>query len=358
MRIFLNKTEYLCERNDYMKKILGLLVAAAVSASMITGVSAESAEPSVKVNGRTVMFREEQAPVILNDRTYVPLRRVLEQMGAKVQWNGETKTVTVDSEDNIIRLVMTIDNPEITVYTFTSVLHADKSTVTSDVAPIIMNDRTMLPIRAVAEAMGATVKWDDSGVCADITTKTAKIYASQKGADTTADSFSLADSYKDSLPKLTLSGDSAEVKEGEDVTLKLKLSDLEKAGSDVKFCSTTVSIEYDAENFSYEGYKCINDGEEVSPALSADNPVFTDGCAKIITLFLPANAYVPGEDGTIMEIQFKSLNGKGGSFSISDGITSLGNNTELLVTAGGESNIKTLSRYDELYIDTAPVEIK
>lgn len=340
-----------------MKKFISFMMAATVFASAFT-VSAQTNEPTVKVDGRTVVFRDEQAPVILNDRTYVPLRRVLEQMGAKVEWDGENRTVTVDSYDNIIRLVMEIDSPEISVYTFTSVLHADASTVTSDVAPIIINDRTMLPIRAVAEALKADVKWDDAGRCADITTKRAKLYAEKNGADISSDSFILADSYKDSLPRLTLSSDSADVKEGDTVTLKLALSDLAKAGESVKFCSTTVSIEYDSQNFSYGGFTCIKDGTEASPALSADNGSFTDGCAKIITLFLPDNAYVPEGDETILEIRFTALTDNGGSFNLSDGISSLGNNTEILVTDGSAENLKSLSAYDELYIDTTPVEVK
>ena len=35
------------------------------------------------------------APTIINDRTYVPIRFVAEELGAEVQWNEETKTVTI-----------------------------------------------------------------------------------------------------------------------------------------------------------------------------------------------------------------------------------------------------------------------
>ena len=35
------------------------------------------------------------APMIINDRTYVPIRFVAEELGAEVQWNEETKTVTI-----------------------------------------------------------------------------------------------------------------------------------------------------------------------------------------------------------------------------------------------------------------------
>ena len=339
-----------------MKKSLSFARAAAMSVSMTASVFA-AAEPTVKVDGRSIMFREEQAPVVMNNRTYVPLRRVLEKMNAKVAWDGTTGTITIDSSDNIIRLIMTINNPEIEVYTFTSVLHADKSIVTSDAAPVIMNNRTMIPIRVVAEALGATVQFSSGDRCVDITSKAAKTQAKIEGVYTDSESFNLIDVYKDNLPKLTLSADSENIGEDGKVTLKLKLSDLEKAGSGIKFCSTTVSIVYDGSNFAYKGYQCIKDGEKISPALSADNGTFTDNSAKIITLFMPENAYVPDEDGTIMEIYFSALSDKGGNFSISDGISPLGNNTELIVTYG-EDDLKTIASYDELYIDTTPVVIK
>lgn len=342
-----------------MKKFLSLITAAALSASMTSAVFAESVEPSVKVDGRTVMFRDEQAPVIMNNRTYVPLRRVLETMNAKVEWNGEDRTVTIDSSDYIKRIVMTIDSPEIEVYTFTSVLHADKNVVTSDVAPVIMNDHTMIPIRVVAEALGATVNYIEGDRCADIITKNAKAYAKEMGADPEVEGFVLADAFKDSLPNLSLSYDGKSTDEDGNITLKLNLSDLERAGEDKKFCSATVSILYNGENFSYRGYSCIKDGEKISPALAADNGTFTENSAKIITLFMPESAYVPTEGNeTIMEIYFSPLNENGGSFSISDGRTLLGNNTELIVAYGEDNDIATISAYDELYIDTTPITIK
>lgn len=340
-----------------MKKISAIIAAALLAVTSAAAVCAESASPTVMVDGRTLMFREDQPPIILNDRTYVPVRRVLENMDAKVQWDADTKTVRVDSYDNIKRLILTIDSPEITVYTFTSVLHADEEKITSDVAPVIVGDRTMLPIRVIAEAMGATVDWDDAKRLTVITTQQAKRYAKAAGIDASGEDFVLADAYSEKVPQLSLAYDGGSVKKDDVVTLKLKLANLEADSAESKLSSITVSIMYNKDNFAYDSFRCVSDSGTVEPALSANNPEFADGCVKIITLTLPANAYLPAEDGTIMEIDFAALNDNGGEFSISNAVSELGSNTELIVATDSETYY-SISGYDKLYIDTTPVSVK
>lgn len=327
-------------------------------AAPVTAGDSQTTEPTVKVDGRTLMFREDQPPVILNDRTYVPLRRVLENMGATVKWDDATKTVQVDSYDNITRILLTVDNPEITVYTFTSVLNADERKVTSDVAPVIMNDRTMLPIRIIAESMGATVEWDDSAYVTTITTQQAKRYAKTKDIDSSAEGFVLESAIGADLPKLSLVCDAPEQVQKDDiVTLKLKLDNLAANDENAKVTAITAAVLYNKDNFVFDGFRCISDNGEVSPALSSSNPEFADGCARVISLSLPSNAFLPNSEGTIMEIDFKALNSEGGNFSLSDGISELGNNTELLISADGDTYY-TIANYKELYIDTTPIIVK
>ena len=89
-------------------------------------------------------------PYIKNSRTYVPLRFITESLGASVEWNDETQEVTIRSEEAII--VLKIGSKYIKV---------DNSTFKIDVAPEIVNDRTMLPIRSIAEYLNCEVNWDD-----------------------------------------------------------------------------------------------------------------------------------------------------------------------------------------------------
>ena len=112
---------------------------------------------SVVVNGETVAF-EDQAPVIKNDRTLVPLRGVLEAMGVQVEWSAEDQSVTATRGTDAA--YFTVGSTEL--------MTAD-GTVELDVAPEIINDRTMIPLRAVAEAFGAEVAWDDATKTVTIT---------------------------------------------------------------------------------------------------------------------------------------------------------------------------------------------
>jgi hypothetical protein len=104
---------------------------------------------TVKLNGSALSF--DVAPQIINDRTMVPMRKIFESLGASVDWNGDTRTITSSKGDTSI--VMAIDNPVMTV---------NGTEVTLDSAPVIVDDRTLVPVRAIAESFGSTVDWDGS----------------------------------------------------------------------------------------------------------------------------------------------------------------------------------------------------
>ena len=88
------------------------------------------------------------APVIQNGRTLVPIRAIMESFGGSVDWDNESRTVTLGYRDDTIKL--TIDS--------TSAYINDKHE-TLDVPPQIIGGRTMLPIRFVAEGFDFDVLW-------------------------------------------------------------------------------------------------------------------------------------------------------------------------------------------------------
>ena len=88
------------------------------------------------------------APLLQNNRTYVPVRFVAENLGVSVEWNSEEQKVTIRSEEAVIE--MTIGKR---FYYVNGKRHI------SDVPPIIVNNRTMLPIRKVAEALNCKIEW-------------------------------------------------------------------------------------------------------------------------------------------------------------------------------------------------------
>ena len=101
----------------------------------------------------------DAAPMIQNDRTYVPFRALAEAFGAEVAYDEATQAVT--AELNGVKVVMTIGSATYTVN------DAEK---TMDVAPFINGSRTMVPVRFVAEAFGIKVipTYDENGATADI----------------------------------------------------------------------------------------------------------------------------------------------------------------------------------------------
>ncbi len=121
--------------------------------------AAAEAEPRIIVDGNLVEFPDQQ-PVIIDGRTFVPVRGVLETMGKKVEWDEARQAVTIS--DDLITLELVIGSPTMSnavtdpvsgeVFEFNSEL---------DAPPRVINDRTCLPIRAVAEGFGVKVDWND-----------------------------------------------------------------------------------------------------------------------------------------------------------------------------------------------------
>ncbi len=102
------------------------------------------------VDGQTVETKE-MPPIILNGRTMVPAREFFEQLGAKVSWNQSAKRVTIDYNDQ--QIILTINSR--TVY-----IGENSTTISqADPAPKIINDKTMIPVRFVAEEFGFGVEW-------------------------------------------------------------------------------------------------------------------------------------------------------------------------------------------------------
>ena len=81
-----------------------------------------------------------------NDRSYVPVRFISESYQGTVEWVQETQTVNITFADRTISL--TIGKPEI-------IINGEMKEL--DVAPIIRNERTFLPLRACTEAIGKEV---------------------------------------------------------------------------------------------------------------------------------------------------------------------------------------------------------
>lgn len=156
-----------------MKKTVSVLLAICSLLIMcsITGCAAESKSvntieiilqinnPNMKVNGvEKPIDAEGSVPVIVNNRTLLPVRAVVEEMGGTVEWNGDTREVTLNYAADEIKL--TIDSTNAQLNGVNNIL---------DIAPSIINDRTMLPIRFIAESFKFNVDWEQSTQTVTIT---------------------------------------------------------------------------------------------------------------------------------------------------------------------------------------------
>lgn len=129
-----------------MKKIIySFLTIVMLLNCMIIPISAKS-NVTVELNGKKIEF--DQPPIIQNGRTLVPMRAIFEAMGCTVEWDNGLIDVWKDGE-NIMAL-----------FVGDTQMWIPNKTITLDVAPQIINDRTLVPVRAISESMGADVEWD------------------------------------------------------------------------------------------------------------------------------------------------------------------------------------------------------
>jgi len=128
----------------------------------------------VQVNGNAVTF-PDTAPQKIGSVVMVPVRSVFEQMGATVDWDPTTQTVTANGNGN--NVVLHIGDSIATVNGETHYL---------DLAPITIGDRTMVPMRFLGDALGGQVTWNGDSNLVAITTNTTPQTSAATTTDTTA----------------------------------------------------------------------------------------------------------------------------------------------------------------------------
>jgi len=106
---------------------------------------------AVEIFGKKIEF--DQNPVLYKDRTMVPVRRIFEELGAKVSWDNTTQTVIATKGDKIVKLSIG-----------KRIMYVGDEKIFLDVSPIIISNRTLVPARAVAEGFGCRVDWRDGVV--------------------------------------------------------------------------------------------------------------------------------------------------------------------------------------------------
>ncbi len=91
------------------------------------------------------------SPLKQNGRTLVPFRAIAEALNVEVNWDSNTRTVNAVSGGTRVKLI--IDE---------KTAHVDQDLIPLDVAPQIIDGRTLIPLRVFSSAFGCTVEWDES----------------------------------------------------------------------------------------------------------------------------------------------------------------------------------------------------
>ena len=122
-----------------------LAVSSMLTVSVLAVSAASTTNITVKVNDTVIRF-PDQKPIIQNERTLVPIRFVAEALEYDVDWNEKDNTAV-------------IDDGKIILYIGTNKAKINGKSVTLDVASTVVRDRTMVPLRVIAETLDCSVDW-------------------------------------------------------------------------------------------------------------------------------------------------------------------------------------------------------
>lgn len=153
-----------------MKKIISLLLSVVLMVSFCTFTLAAEEEISIVVNGEKLVTDVPPAkyPVYsengyyVGDRVMVPIRAISEKLNCDVHWDDKTHGVTLYRKNTMC--IMWEGKP--TAF-YMDGIELTKG-YTMEIPPVIVDGRTLLPVRAVSELMGAKVDWIDETKTVDI----------------------------------------------------------------------------------------------------------------------------------------------------------------------------------------------
>lgn len=135
-----------------MFKKIKILAFFLLSIGLISSFNA-LAEDDVAVYINKAEVLSDVSASIINGRTMIPVRAISEGLCLEVDWNAEEKKITLTGED--IKATMQIENNAATVYK-----NGKEEKVTLDTPPVIIDGRTLAPVRFVSELFGADVLWN------------------------------------------------------------------------------------------------------------------------------------------------------------------------------------------------------
>lgn len=142
-----------------MKKTISVMLAVVLCLSLATAVYADNTltlqigNPNFSVDGAEIEIDPGRgtAPVIRENRTMLPVRAIVEAIGGTVDYSdmGDQQIIHIEYDGTVISLVIGVP-----------LAFQNGGAVGLDTAPVIINERTFIPVRFVAESFGYSVDWD------------------------------------------------------------------------------------------------------------------------------------------------------------------------------------------------------
>ena len=145
-----------------LARLVAAFVAVAIMAASSVWVAAGSAADDITVylDGRVLSFSDVH-PQMINDSVMVPFRAIGEEMGADVDWNASSGVAELTLGDRFVRL--TINRAVMDYGHFegsgVSRTEFDVNMYVLSSPPIIIDGRTLVPLRAISEGLGGTAEW-------------------------------------------------------------------------------------------------------------------------------------------------------------------------------------------------------
>lgn len=128
-----------------MKRIISMVMISLITLSSFASAGSDSIK--LEVNKQEVIFDVE--PLIVENRSLVPIRPVFEALGLEVSWDEKSRTVSGSNGDNLIKLQ--IDKEMASV---------NGKDIKLELPSVIIKGRAMAPVRFIGQAVGADVNWD------------------------------------------------------------------------------------------------------------------------------------------------------------------------------------------------------
>ncbi len=133
-----------------MKKAICAILSATLVATAAPSALADGEKPiEVLLDGSYIQF--DVQPALINDRTMVPVRAIFEALGATVDWQDDTETV-----------VSSMDGTTVSLKINDNAIVKNGERIELDVPAQLVGDRTLVPVRAISEAYGCNVDWNDA----------------------------------------------------------------------------------------------------------------------------------------------------------------------------------------------------